>query len=127
MGVRVLCVPYRSLDRGAEHEAFFRHLEEGSCLQPWSSQETLTLVVPAGRQHSRTHQSWELLEHSGNNFLAQMVKETKRGNALVDLIPKNLEELARSVKDEGQPWLERPRLRVLREKSRAKSRIINTG
>lgn len=26
----------------------------------------------------------------------------------MDLIPKNLEELVRGVKDEGQPWLERP-------------------
>lgn len=36
-------------------------------------------------------QSWKLLEHSGNSFLAQVVKKTKRENPLMDLIPKNLE------------------------------------
>lgn len=79
MGDRALCVPYRPLDPEAEDKAFLRQLEEGEGLQPWSSQGTLTLVVPAGGQHSRAQQSWELLQHSGNNFLEETGQKDKEG------------------------------------------------
>lgn len=87
-----------------------------SLRDPWIGQQNTKLSSDSWKKGSvcshgfpsRAQQSWELLEHSGNNFLAQVGKKAERGNALMPLIPENLEELVRGVKDEGQPWLETP-------------------
>lgn len=83
-------VCYRLPDQEAEDEAFFRQLEKPPVCKPWSSQKTLIPVVSAGGT-----------AQSGNNFLTEVIKELRREDNLMALIPINTEELVRDVKDEG--------------------------
>lgn len=67
---------------------------------------------PCGPSWRAAQQGTAILEASETlwkQFPSTVVKQTKRESAPIDLISKNLEELVRGVKDEGQPWLERPR------------------
>jgi len=99
-GSTVVGVHYRPPSQEeVDYDTFFRHLEEASHLQ--------VVVFMGDFNHpsncwtgniAQYKQSRRSLEHSDTNFLTQVTKEPMRGDALLDLILINKEELSRNVK-----------------------------
>ena len=129
VGDVVVGVCYRPLHEEAEAEALFRELEEASCLQAMVLTGDFNPCDICWRDSTAgCKQSRRFLECSGNNFLTQVIKEPRREDTLMDIIPINTEELVRDVKDEGSLSCrehDMVEFRVLREGSRAKNRITN--